>query len=554
MNDVLIPCSMTLTVRDATFELLRALQLTTIFGNPGSTEEPFLKNFPNDFRYVLGLQEATAIAMADGYSQATRRPALVNLHTAPGVGNALGNLATVFQNKTPVIITAGQQCRQMMLLEPWLINREATTLPHPWVKWSYEPARAADVPAALMRAYAAALQPPAGPVFLSIPLDDWDQPALGPAVVRQVSRRVAPDAEALAQVVAALRSSKHPSLVLGAAVDRSGGWGAAVALAEKTGMTVYSAPACERTPFPEDHPLYAGALPFAIKQLAEKLQPHDVVVVLGAPVFRYYPYVAGSYLPEHTRLFHFTDDPEEAARAPVGDSVLGDACLALEALVESMPAQSHARPSAGSTLKKSTPKKTTAQNGPYSSVSPMPASVALAAIRAGAPTDAILTQEAPSSLAALREQWPINTPETYYTMSSGGLGWTLPAAAGLAMHEKDSGRKRVVLAWIGDGSLQYAIQSLWTAAQHKLHLVVLVARNGQYGILKSFAETEKTPGVPGLDLPGLDCTALARGYGCRGQRVSEPQGLTAAVTTACSQEGPTLIEVDISAEVGPLIH
>jgi benzoylformate decarboxylase len=150
----------TATVREVTYDLLRAYGLTTIFGNLGSTEEPFLADYPSDFRYVLGLQEASVIAMADGFAQATRGPALVNLHTGAGLGNAMGNLGTAFQNKTPLIVTAGQQTREMLLLEPYLTNAEPTMLPRPWVKWAYQPARAQDVPAAFMRAIATALQPP----------------------------------------------------------------------------------------------------------------------------------------------------------------------------------------------------------------------------------------------------------------------------------------------------------------------------------------------------------------------------------------------------------
>src|SRR6202522_1854166 len=186
------------TVWAATYDLLRALGLTTVFGNPGSTEQPFLKNFPSDFEYILGLQEASAVAMADGFAQATGKPALVNLHSSAGTGNGMGNIMTAFQNKTPLIITAGQQTREMILCDPYLTNRDETTLPRPWVKWASQPVRAKDVPGALMRAYAAALQPPAGPVYVSIPLDDWDQPALGEAVVRTASSRYSPDPERLA--------------------------------------------------------------------------------------------------------------------------------------------------------------------------------------------------------------------------------------------------------------------------------------------------------------------------------------------------------------------
>src|SRR5271165_4253222 len=322
------------TVRDVTYELLREFGLTTIFGNVGSTEETFLKNFPSDFRYILALQEASVIGMADGYAQAMQRPALVNLHTGAGSGNAVGNLITAFQNKTPLIVTAGQQTREMLLMEPWLTNVEPTMLPRPWVKWAYEPVRAEDIPAAFMRAIATALQPPSGPVFLSLPLDDWEKPCEGPAVVRSVSTRFAPDRERLAEFAKTLSQASSPALIFGAAIARGNGWSEAVALAEALGAPVWAAPASERAPFPENHPLYCGGLPFAIGPLCEKLTGHDLALVIGAPVFRYYPYVPGRYLPPGLRLLHISDDPAETARAPVGESLLGDAVLSLAALTK----------------------------------------------------------------------------------------------------------------------------------------------------------------------------------------------------------------------------
>jgi benzoylformate decarboxylase len=325
-----------MSVREVTFELLRACGLTTIFSNVGSTEETFLKDFPSDFRYVLGLQEASVVAMADGFAQATRQPALVNLHTGAGLGNGMGSLLTAFQNKTPLIVTAGQQTREMLLLEPWLTNVEATMMPRPWVKWAYEPARAQDVPGAFMRAIATALQPPSGPVFLSLPLDDWEKPCEGPAVVRSVATRVAPDPARLSEFANVIRQASRPVLIYGAAVARGNGWSEAVALAETLGAPVWAAPSSERTPFPEDHPLYCGGLPFATGPLAKLLDGHDAALVVGAPVFRYYPYVPGPYLPAGLRLLHISEDPAETARAPVGDSLLGDAVLSLTALNEQL--------------------------------------------------------------------------------------------------------------------------------------------------------------------------------------------------------------------------
>src|SRR5271157_2504817 len=321
------------SIHEVTYDLLRELGLTTVFGNPGSTEETFLKNFPDDFTYVLGLQEASVVAMADGFAQSTGKPALVNVHTAAGMGNAMGNLVAAAKGNTPLIVTAGQQSREMVLCEPYLTNTDATLLPQPWVKWAYEPKRAEDVPAAFMRAYAVALQPPAGPVYLSLPLDDWDKPALGPAVVRTVSVRFAPDGERLREFAKRISASKRLVLVYGQEIERSGGWDAGVALAEKLNAPVFHAPIAERPSFPETHRLFQGMLPIAMGPLAARLNGLDLAVVIGAPVFRYYPYIAGPVLPPGCELLHITNDPGDAASALVGDGLLGDARLALEGLL-----------------------------------------------------------------------------------------------------------------------------------------------------------------------------------------------------------------------------
>src|SRR5271163_3471920 len=326
-----------LTVHDATFNLLRKLGLTTIFGNPGSTEQPFLKNFPPDFEYVLGLQEATAVAMADGFAQATGKPALLNLHTSAGTGHGMGNIMTAFHNKTPLIITAGQQTREMILCDPYLTNRDETLLPRPWVKWAYQPVRAQDVPGAIIRAYAIAVQPPAGPVYVSIPLDDWDQPALGEAVVRTVSSRCAPDPERLALFAERIKKSENPVLVYGPEIGRAGAWDAGVRFAERLKAPVYISPLTDRASFPQTHPQFHGMVPIAIGPLSKKLKGHDLIIVIGAQVFRYYPFIAGEYLPQGAELLQVTNDPYDAAAAVAGDSLLSDARLALEAFIDAVP-------------------------------------------------------------------------------------------------------------------------------------------------------------------------------------------------------------------------
>src|SRR5947209_8164203 len=285
------------TVREATLEVFRAHGMTTIFGNPGSTELPMLKELPEDFTYVLGLQELIVVGMADGYAQASGKPTHVNLHTAPGVGNAVGGICNARANKAPLVITAGQQVRAHVTAEALLTNRDATVGPQPYVKWSHEPPRAQDVPAALGRAIHHATLPPRGPAFVSIPMDDWEAEADEDRAVharrRVVGGRAVPDPAELAQLASLLESARSPVLVAGPDIDASGGWNAAVALAEKQRLPVWASPATggSRLGFPEDHPQFAGILPPAIGPLSETLKGHDLVVVAGSYVFPYYPYM-----------------------------------------------------------------------------------------------------------------------------------------------------------------------------------------------------------------------------------------------------------------------
>ncbi len=534
----------TLTVYDATYNLLRKLGLTTVFGNPGSTEQPFLKNFPPDFEYVLGLQEATAVAMADGFAQATKKPALLNLHTTAGTGNGMGNIMTAYLNKTPLIITAGQQTREMILCEPLLTNREETMMPRPWVKWAYQPARAQDVPGAIMRAYAVALQPPSGPVYVSIPLDDWDQPALGEAVVRSVSSRFSPDPERIALFARRIRDSKNPVLVYGQEIERAGGWDAGIQFAERLKTPVYLAPLAEKASFPQTHPQFRGMLPMAIGPLSKKLQGHDLIVVIGAPIFRYYPYIAGDYLPDGAELLQITNDPGDAASAIVGDSLLSDAKLALEALIDAIP---------NVTSRKTPTAVHIEQKLPSPPNTPLTALEAFAALSELRPKNAILVQESPSNVGDLLQCWPTLEPDSYYTFASGGLGWNAPAAVGIAIAQKKAGSGRPVIAVIGDGSLQYSVQSLYTAAQQKLKLIFVVPCNDEYAILKEFAVLEKTPNVPALDLPGLDIVTTAKAFGCVGVAADTPEEIKKAFADALRADGPTVIAIRVAHQLRPLV-
>lgn len=520
------------SVREDTIDLLRGHGMTVVFGNPGSTELKFFRDWPKDFRYVLGLEESCCVAMADGYAQATRNAAFVNLHSAAGIGHALGSVFTAFRNQSPLVITAGQQTRAMFPTDPYLYASDAAQFPKPYVKWSVEPARAEDVPAALSRAYHIALAHPQGPVFVSIPEDDWDAPS-EPAALRTVSTALAPDPAALAELAHALDAARKPVIVAGAAVDQDDAWDAIVTLAEKVEAPVWSSPMSARASFPEDHRLFAGFLPPLRQPLADQLAGHDLVLVLGAPVFTYHVHTGGSYLPEGARLWQLTSDPEYAARAAVGNSIVCSMKLGIQQLTAKLAARPRARAIGRKPLVQPLPGDP--PSGEY----------AYHLIRRLMPEDAVIVEEAPSHRNALRDHLPITSSGGFYCGASGGLGWALPAAVGVALAEP----MRKIICVVGDGSSLYTIQGLWTAVREKLPVAFVVLNNSGYGALRSFGGMLGIPGAPGHDVPGVDFVSIAQGFGCQAQRAAGASELEAALAAAFAADEPRLVEVMLETAV-----
>lgn len=524
------------TVRDAVLRLLRHLHIDTVFGNPGSTELPMFRDFPSDFRYVLGLQESVVVGMADGYAQATGNAALVNLHSAAGVGHAMGNIFTAFKNQTPLIITAGQQARTILPFDPFLSATQATDLPKPYVKWACEPARAADVPLALARAYHVAMQAPRGPVFVSIPADDWDQPA-DPVEPRQVSRSVAADPAVLRQVADALNSARRPAIVAGTGVDRDGAMNLLVQLAERHCAAVYTAPMSARCAFPETHRLFGGFLPAMRERIVEKLAGHDLVLVLGAPAFLYHVEGQGPHLPAGATLWQIVDDPQMAAWTPTGNSLVASLHLAVDALLQACNPPQRALPAAA------------ARPQPAAASSPMEVAYALQVLNDVRNEEDVVVEEAPGSRGVMQARLPMAGPGSFYTMASGGLGYGMPAAVGLALGRQRMGLKGRTIALIGDGSSMYSIQALYTAAQLALPITFVILNNRRYAALQDFAPVFGfAPGEKpaGTDLPELDFVSLARGQGMEATRADDPSRLAEDLRAALNAPGPCLIELVVA--------
>ena len=514
------------TVREVTFRLLRSLGMQHVFGNPGSTELAFLRDFPADFQYVLALQESVAVGMADGYAQATRRAALVNLHSAVGVGHAMGNIFTAYRNRTPLVITAGQQARSLLQLDPFLFSERATELPQPYVKWSVEPARAADVPRALQRAWHIAMQPPCGPVFVSIPSDDWDEEAEEPAP-RSVTGAQRADSAGLAALAKELDASKRPVFLVGAAIDRDEAWHELVVLAELHGALVWASPLIGRAAFPEDHPLFAGFLPAFREEICKRLEGHDLLLAIGAPLFTYHAPGTGPYVPAGLAVRQLTDDPSMAAASLTGNALVGSIRASLRELVAAGRSTSRAV-QAG---RKRAPR--------LPLTDPLTDRLLLQTLADVRAADSIIVEEAPSSREPMHDYLPILRPETFYTCSSGGLGHSLPAAVGIALARP---RQRVI-AVLGDGSAMYSIQGLWSAAQLGLPVTFIIINNGRYEALRQIGVRLGNERPVGMELPGIDFVELARAQGCEARRVSAAAELQTALRTALSADRPVLLEV-----------
>jgi benzoylformate decarboxylase len=402
------------------------------------------------------------------------------------------------------------------------------------VKWSIEPARAEDVPAAIARAYYIAMQRPYGPTFVSIPEDDWERqvPALA---ARRIYTDFVADERALDAVAAALNASRSPALVVGSGVDRDGAAALAVHLAERTGARVFSSALASRCNFPEDHPQYAGALPRIRSGVRAALDGHDVVVILGAPAFNYHIHAEGLHVAAETTVFQLIDDPNVASFAAVGTSIITSLGPAIERLLPKVH-------------QGSAPASRAHAHAEVAPSDPITIEYLLQSIAATLPPEAIIAEEAPSTHSILHDFLPMQ-PGRYIAAASGSLGYGLPAAVGVALARPG---KRVV-AIVGDGSSHYGIQGLWTAAEHELPITFVIVNNGGYGAMKSFSALFKSTRSPSFDLGHTDFVALAHGYGVAATRVEHADDLRRALAEAHTATGPILIDVVVESAAKKLV-
>jgi benzoylformate decarboxylase len=533
-------------------DVLRDEGVTHVFGNPGSTEMPLMDALVDapDLAYVLGLQEATAVAMADGWALASGKVGFVNLHAMGGLGNAMGALVASKASETPLVVTAGQQDTRHLSTEPWL-SGDLVALASPAMKWAAEARRGADVGKLLRRAFAIARTPPCGPVFLSLPMDVLDAEADEPAPPRSAAARLgpSPDVAALAEALAGY-GPDDVVVVLGDDLAATAA-NALVAFAEAGGYAVWGTQLTSRVAFPSAHPCWAGALKPDFVEMRARLAAVKALVLVGGRAFIAYPYREIEPVPEGVKIFHVAEAAEAFGREHAADlALLGDISSTLRetaaALSLRIDSDAVARRVAARAGAKTAHAATTRAEILAAARDGLTSDAAVLAAFDALPDDALVTNDSAATFGAVQEL--IATKPGRYFFSRGGvLGCNMPAAVGASLQHPGW-----VVSLVGDGGAMYSPQALWSAARLRARVVFFVFNNRRYGVLQNVARqlgcanalAGRFVGMETTD-PAIDFLALAAAMGVPAERADSREAIAAAAARAFARQGPSLIEIPV---------
>ena len=550
----------------AFLDLLKQDGVEIMFGNPGTTELPLMDAFAteNELRYLLGLQEAAVMAMADGYAQASGKLTVVNLHVAPGLGNAIGMLYDAQKAGSPILVTAGQHEQSFTATEP-ILWADLPTIARPLVKWSSEVHRLADLPRLVHRAAKTALAPPTGPVFLSLPGDilraDGDIDLLAPT---RVASRLRGDAEAVAQAATLLAQAERPVIMAGDAVAQSRAHRELAELAELLGAPVYTEFVPNTASFPSSHPLFRGSMVRLAPEVRKILDQHDVLFSVGADLFTLSLPSDVEPMPPQIKLIHLDLDPWELGKNyPASVAILGDPKATLpditgaarERMTSGARAAARERLASASRAIAAEREALKTKARALAGATPMQPLALLNAIGEMLPKDAVVIEEALSSAPGIRQLIKADDPQSYFGLRGGGIGWGLPATIGVKLALPE----RPVVGLIGDGSAMYTCQGLWTAARYRIDAVFVILNNTSYRILKQRLHAmrglaEQTDSYVGMELtdPQIDFVGLARSLGIAAEKAKTVQEATDLLAHGLNGGGPLLIDVELDRAFKPM--
>ena len=531
-----------------------------MFGNPGTTESPILDALLDytQLEYIVALHEGVALGAASYYAQATGTTAVVNVHVAPGLGNALGMLYNAFKARAPLLVTAGQQDTRLRLRGP-VLGHDLVAMAAPLTKWSVQVERADEFALIVHRALKIATDPPAGPVFVALPIDVLEQETdVPPFEPGRLFRASEPDPAGVQAAAALLRGARRPVIVVG---DEAAGAAAEVtALAEELGAAVWCEGIHAHQVLPTVHPNFRLGLPFDAAAIRGALDGADVVLLLGGPFFEEVWFAPGSPLPPGAVAIQVESAPERLAHnLPVSVGLVGHPRAALKALRAALDGDAAIRANAARrndalrALKAQDAQAQRARAAKRWDHVPISVPRLMAEIEAALPPDAIVVDEAITASLELARTVQFERTGDYIGARGGGIGQALPGALGVKLAHPD----RPVVALSGDGSAMYSIQALWTAAHHDLAVVFVILNNREYRILKHNMDTYRQRfgakpdrAYPNMDLvsPDLGYVDLARGMGVEAMRVITPGELRPALQKALGAGRPFLIDVAIEGK------
>jgi benzoylformate decarboxylase len=541
-------------------DVLRSEGAQYVFGNPGTTELPLIDALveATDIRYVWGLQEASAVAMADGYAQAACRPGVLNLHTAGGLGHGFGNLLNAYVSGTPLVVTAGQQDSRHTLTDP-LLYGDLVSIATPAVKWAREVTHPDQIPILVRRAFHDCQTAPTGPVFLSLPMDVMEaMTTVDIGAVSTIDRAaVAGSLDHLAAYLAAIAPGKL-AIIAGDEIAASHAAAETVLLADALGAPVYGSSWPAHIPFPTAHPLWMGNLPTKATAIAQQLQAYDAVFALGGKSLITILYTKGSAVPPGMQIFQLSADARDLGRTYATKlALVGDIRASLHALLPLLTPKLAEKTEAYAALRKAAKRGQEARRGAMKAAADAefgkPVTTPLVAGREMARAigpDIAIVDEAPATLGSLRAFLSTESARQYSFSRGGALGWGMPAAVGFSL-----GIDRApVVSIVGDGAALYSPQALWTAAHEHLPVTFVVINNRGYNILKQFLQSQphsasvRAHRFIAMDIvaPAIDFLALAASMGLPARRIERAADIAPALEAAISSGVPNLLEIPIS--------
>jgi benzoylformate decarboxylase len=550
-----------MTGRAAFLSLLASEGVEVMFGNPGTTELAIMEALgcQSQIEYVLGLQEAIVVAMADGYARASNRLSACNVHVAPGLGNAMGALYSAKFYGSPLLITAGQQEQGHGLKEPMLYD-SLVPIAQPMVKWAVEVTRMQDLPRIVRRAAKVATTAPTGPVFISLPGDILDAEAeLDLGQPTRVDAATRPCDEALERLADTLLQARNPALIAGHELCTRDALREAAELAELLGAAVYQQTVPYATHFLSEHPAFMGQLTRNQQQVRDWLSPYDVLVFLGADQLRMSVYSPVEPLPAGARVVQIGErDWELAKNYPAEIALKAEVKQTLRALLPLLrarlrpeQAQERARRLAERAADNWTAKRERAKQDALKAAGARPMDPRMMMLRLveALPPDAVVVDEGLTSSFSLLSFLPLRDAHGFHGLASGGIGFAMAGAVGISL----ALRHRPTVAIVGDGSAMYSVQALWTAAHMKLPITYVIANNRGYRILKerlrSMRHTERFIGMD-LREPEIDFVGLAQSLGVQARRIGEPDDLVCALREGIASGAPSLLDVRVADGFG----